>query len=318
MMTIWNKGIKASILLGILSFGCRAEVTITDDGGGEIRLEQPAVRPAAISTFAADTLAALGVAPVAVTTFDEADKPLYLGAAVAGAVSLGTRGQPNLELLSAQAPDLILAVRRYTESVVPSLEQIAPYVGFDDLTLADSLKEVSDIGTLVGRSEQAMVLNREFEQLLTGMAEQAEGQASQSIAMLVTASEEPFVYYRHFMPLELAERLHLRNAAGESPDWPAKLPFGFRMPLERLLAADPDILVLFPSAQPRAFVKNPLWKHLKAVRNGRVYLVGQHWKEGNGPVARELILRQLGHLAYPDLFAAPQGVPAELEVVPFR
>lgn len=307
-----------ALLMAMLSLSANAQVTIKDDGGAEIRLEQAAVRPAAVSTFAADTLAALGVAPVAVTTFDEADRPLYLGEAVSEAISLGARGQPNLERLSAQAPDLILAVRRYTDGIAPRLEQIAPYVGFDDLTLADSLKEVADIGALVGRPGQAAALNRDFEQLLATMADQARGQEEKSIAMLVTASAEPFVYYQHFMPLELAGRLGLRNAAGESPGWPARLPFGFRMPLERLLAVDPDILVLFPSAQPRAFVKNPLWQYLKAVRQERVYLVGQHWKEGNGPIARELILRQLGHLAYPELFAAPQGVPAGLEVVPFQ
>lgn len=307
-----------ALLITMLSLSVNAQVTIKDNGGTEIRLEHPAVRPAAVSTFAADTLVALGVTPVAVTTFDEAAKPLYLGRAVVGAISLGARGQPNLDLLSAQAPDLILAVRRYTDSVAPRLEQIAPYVGFDDLTLADSLKEVADIGALIGRPEQAAALNRDFEQLLATMAVQSKGLAPQSIAMLVTASEDPFVYYQHFMPLELASRLGLRNAVGESPGWPARLPFGFRMPLERLLAIDPDILVLFPSAQPRAFVNNPLWQYLKAVKQERVYLVGQHWKEGNGPIARELILRQLGHLAYPGVFAALQGVPAGLEVVPFR
>ncbi len=305
-------------LLAVLSFQVLAGIQVTDDRGVKVAMTQPASRPAVISTFAADTLVALGVAPVAVTQFGEQDRPGYLGEAVSGAVSLGARGQPNLELLSELAPDTVLAVRRYTETIAGRIDTIAPYVAFDDLTLADSLKAVSDIGTLVGKSDQAERLNQEFQQTLNEMAGLVGERAGQRIALLVTASEQPFVYYDHFLPVELATALGLHNVAGASPDWPGKLPFGFRMPLEQLLAADPDILVLFPSAQPRAFVKNPLWKHLKAVKNQRVYLVGQHWKEGGGPIARELILRQLGHLAYPDLFDAPTGLPADLTLHSFR
>ncbi|GAA3549128.1 ABC transporter substrate-binding protein [Zobellella aerophila] len=308
----------AAALLATLTFNVTAGIQVTDDRGMEIALPQPASRPAAVSTFAADTLAALGVPPVAVTQFDEQDRPAYLGDAVNEAVSLGTRGQPNLELLSELAPDAVLAVRRYTETIAGRIDAIAPYVAFDDLTLADSLKAVSDIGILVGKPAQAERLNLEFQQTLEQMAGQVGERAGQSIALLVTASEEPFVYYDHFLPVELATALGLHNVTGASPDWPGKLPFGFRMPLEQLLAADPDILVLFPSAQPRAFVNNPLWKHLKAVKNDRVYLVGQHWKEGGGPIARALILRQLGHLAYPDLFDPPVDLPADLALHSFR
>ena len=305
-------------MLAALAFQALAAAQITDDRGVDITLPQRASRPAAISTFAADTLVALGVPPVAVTQFDEQDRPAYLGDAVNEAVSLGTRGQPNLELLSELAPDTVLAVRRYTETIAGRIDAIAPYVAFDDLTLTDSLKAVSDIGTLVGKPEQAARLNLEFQQTLAQMAGQIGDRAGQSIALLVSASEEPFVYYDHFLPVELANTLGLHNVVGASPDWPGKLPFGFRMPLEQLLAADPDILVLLPSAQPRAFVNNPLWKYLKAVKNQRVYLVGQHWKEGGGPVARELILLQLGHLAYPDLFDSPVDLPADLALHSFR
>lgn len=305
-------------LLAALAFQALAGVQVTDDRGVEVVLSQPASRPAAISTFAADALTALGVPPVAVTQFDEQDRPAYLGDAVNEAVSLGARGQPNLELLSELAPDTVLAVRRYTETIAGRIDAIAPYVGFDDLTLKDSLKAVSDIGTLVGKPEQAARLNLEFQQTLAQMAGQIGERAGQSIALLVTASEQPFVYYDHFLPVELATALGLHNVAGASPDWPGKLPFGFRMPLEQLLAADPDILVLLPSAQPRAFVNNPLWKHLKAVKNQRVYLAGQHWKEGGGPIARALILRQLGHLAYPDLFDLPTDLPVDLALHSFQ
>ncbi|WP_211212408.1 ABC transporter substrate-binding protein [Oceanimonas smirnovii] len=309
--------IYMALLLSTLAFQARAEVRVIDDRGESITLAQPANRPAAISAFAADALVELGITPVAVTQFDDEDKPGYLGETLASAISLGARGQPNLELLSGQSPDLVLAVRRYTEANAGRLQAIAPYAAFDDLTLADSLKAVTDIGTLVGKPQRAEQINQEFEQTLTRMAQQVGDRGGQSIAMLVTASEQPFVYYDHFLPVELASALGLKNVAGPSPAWPGKLPFGFRMPLEQLLAADPDILVLFPSAQPRAFVKNPLWKYLKAVRNHRVYEVGYHWKEGGGPIARAVILKQLGHLAYPDLFDAPAALPADLTLKPF-
>ena len=41
---------------------------------------------------------------------------------------------------------------------------------------------------------------------------------------------------------------------------------------------------------------------LTAVKNNRVFYVGDQWVETNGPIAREIVLREAAHYLYPDTF----------------
>jgi len=65
--------------------------------------------------------------------------PDYLGKAIQEVALVGPRHQPDLELLSKLAPDLLISIRRYTELNAARLEDIAPMVALDLITLSDSL-----------------------------------------------------------------------------------------------------------------------------------------------------------------------------------
>ena len=54
----------------------------------------------------------------------------------------------------------------------------------------------------------------------------------------------------------------------------------------------------------RAHENNPIWQQLAAVKNNRVYYAGDQWAEADGPIAREILLREGAHLLYPDTFPA--------------
>lgn len=65
---------------------------------------------------------------------------------------------------------------------------------------------------------------------------------------------------------------------------------------------------------------NPIWSQLSAVKNNRVFYVGDQWVETNGPIAREIVLREAAHYLYPDTFPAidvkaeaAKLIPAELQ-----
>jgi iron complex transport system substrate-binding protein len=40
------------------------------------------------------------------------------------------------------------------------------------------------------------------------------------------------------------------------------------------------------------------------VKNGNVHYVGDEWAESNGPIAREIVLKEAAHYLYPDAFPA--------------
>jgi iron complex transport system substrate-binding protein len=275
-----------------------SSVTLTDDRGKTIELTRPATRPAAISTFGADVAKALGVQPVAITTFGLQGTPAYLGPDMDKVPSLGTRHQPNLERLSRIAPDLVFAIRRYTEKDGPQIEAIAPMVALDLITLQDSLDATALAGEALGRPQQAQQINEQFLARLNSLAVRSTG--NRSVAILTSGGETPFVYYDHFLTAALLERLHLDNVGGPPPNPDSGIPLGYRISLEALLTLNPDVIFLLPSNRQRGYTLNPVWPYLQAVKNDQVFEVGQHWKESAGPIARSLVLDDIERLLFPD------------------
>ncbi|MDW7745667.1 iron-siderophore ABC transporter substrate-binding protein [Halomonas sp.] len=279
---------------------------LQDDRGTPIEATQ-AKRVAAISTFAADTLVALGVSPVGASTFGSEPLPSYLGASLSDTRSLGQRASTNLELLTELNPELIIGIHRYTEPHARQLEAIAPFYAFDVVSLADSRRAVTGIATALGKRAEGEALNQAFDARL---AELGDAPGGVSATLLAGAGEAPFAYYDHFLSAALLERLNATNAAGPSPTPGQTIPFGYTISLERLLALNPDVIFLFATGGERAFANNPVWPYLEAVKNGRVFEVGPHWKEGGGPIARRLILDEMAWRLYPEDVERPELPPS--------
>ena len=311
MLSILPRVLGCCLLL--VSAGAMA-VEARDDRGVLVKLAAPAERVASISTFGADVLLALDIKPAAVTRFGPFTQADYLADGLTGVPVIGSRSQVNMELLSQVDPDLILAIRRYTEMDSERFDEIAVYAALNLVSLDDSLRAVTLAGELLGKPEQAMALNNRFLQRLDQYERKAPG--GLTAALLVTGAEAPFIYYDHFLTAELLERLGVENLGGALEQADQGLPLGYRMRLEDLLRQDPDVIFLFASNKERAFTHNPVWPYLSAVREGRVYEVGQHWKEAAGPIARDLVLQEMAHRLYPHLFDMP-SLPEHLRSRPY-
>ena len=271
-------------------------IRLTDDRGETLRLSAPATRPAAISTFGADVALALGTVPVAVTDYGLQGVPEYLASQLSGVRGLGPRHQSNLEVLSSVQPDLVIAIRRYTEKDGDQIEAIAPLLALDLITIQDSLRAVELAGQALGKPAKAAELNARFLERVPLLAERNKHHSTQTVALLTSGSETPFVYYDHFLPTALLERLDFDNVGGQPPNPDSGIPLGYRISLEALLELNPDTILLLPTSRQRAFTMNPIWPYLKAVRTGQVYEVPHYWKEGAGPIARERILDDIQRL----------------------
>lgn len=294
-----------AVAFPVLIHAENSPIKLTDDRGKTIELTQPATRPAAISTFGADVATALGVQPVAITAFGLQGAPAYLGPEMDKVPSLGPRHQPNLERLSRIAPDLVFAIRRYTEKDGPQIEAIAPMVALDLITLQDSLQAVALAGDALGRPRSAQQINERFLDSLNRLADQSPD--NRTVAILTSGGETPFVYYDHFLTAALLERLQLDNVGGPPPNPDSGIPLGYRISLESLLTLNPDVIFLLPSNRQRGYTLNPVWPYLKAVKNDQVFEVGQHWKESAGPIARSLVLEDMARLLFPDV--TPVKIP---------
>ncbi|MBK4217874.1 ABC transporter substrate-binding protein [Paracoccus caeni] len=308
------------ILLSALLVGLALPVSaqdifaeVRDDRGEVVQIAQQPQRVASLGVFGADMMLALGKSAVGTTTYN-GQLPAYLGARPDTMADLGIEPQPNLERLTELQPDLIIGIRRYTEPWADSFAPIAPYIAYDMLTEADSTRAVSSVAVALGAVGTGEKLNAEFEQMKAQMAEQAPGGVSAVFVWLW--QDTLYAYYDHVMPASFFSPLKVRNTMGSNPTPELPENFGGPVSYEDILAQDPDVLIVF-RAEGNAYPDHPALRRLRAVREGRAWHVGYQYSQPAGPVARKIILQEMAHLLYPDVFADP-ALPDQVRAEPLR
>ena len=275
---------------------------IKDDRGQVIKLQKDASRVASISYFGADVALAVGAKPVASTFMVQGRNPDYLADAMGKLPNLGQRATPNLELISQAKPDLIVAIRRYTEANAAKLSQIAPYAAFDLETFEDIDPSIVRVAELLGKKAEAEKLNAQFAADLKAFAAKAPKGKPVKYLFMWGGGEAPWTFYNEHPASTILNKLGAVNAAGGNPTPKVKDNTAFEMNLEAMLAADPDVIFVYDYGPARPFETNPIWKQLRAVKNNRVVYVKDHWVEPHGPIAREVLLREAANLLYPQTF----------------
>ncbi|MCA1440398.1 ABC transporter substrate-binding protein [Ensifer sp. IC4062] len=309
-------GLLAVLAAGTVHAEDGKTVTVKDDRGVEVKVPAQPKRIASISYFADDVALALGIKPVA-STYMVADRaPDFLLGLTKDLAQIGQRAKPNLELLSEAKPDLIVAIRRYTVGNAPQLEKIAPYVAYNMELLDGSDKEIAELSKILGNPERGLQLNREFRAHLADISAKAPKDVHPRFAIM-WGGEVPFAFHDENTSASIVKAIGGENIAG------AMTPggeFGIDLSLETMLEKDPEVLFIYDYGPDRPHENNPIWSQLTAVKNNRVFYVGDHWVETNGPIAREIVLREAAHYLYPDVFPkvdvraeAAKIIPAEVQ-----
>jgi iron complex transport system substrate-binding protein len=289
---------------------------VTDDRGVQVELPAHPQRIASISYFADDVALALGIKPVASTYMVAGRPPEFLLGLTGDMVQIGQRAKPNLELLSEAKPDLIVAIRRYTVGNAPQLEKIAPYVAWNMELLDGSDKEIEALAKILGKPERGIELNKDFRAHLAEIAEKAPKDKRPRYAIM-WGGEVPFAFHDENTSASIVNAIGGENIAG--PMTPGG-EFGIDLSLETMLEKDPEVLFIYDYGPDRPHENNPIWRELTAVKNNRVFYVGDQWVETNGPIAREVVLHEAAHYLYPDTFPkvdvkaeATKLIPTELQ-----
>ncbi len=276
---------------------------VIDDRGEPVTLPAPATKVAAVSLFGADLATALGVDVVATTYLSKGKLPTFLAEDLKEAQQLGSRSSPNMEVLTKAEPDIILALRRYTEASTDEFNEIAPYVGFHAESFADSLAAVNVGSYLLGMHDQGKALNEQFtDDLYTIEAELPDDHKPESFLLLWGSGEAPWAYYDAYATVSFLNALGLYNPLGSNPTPHDRNNFAYQMNLEQMLQIDPDHIVVFDRGPDEPFLTNPIWNELTAVKENKVHFVGDHWMASHGPIARQLVVQEAAHMFYPDLF----------------
>lgn len=189
----------------------------------------------------------------------------------------------NMEKLALLKPDLILLV-----SGQESLASLLKAKGFAVRVLDNSRLEkipnnISEIGQLTGRQEQAARLAAHMRTSLNRLQE-ITGKEHRQPAVLWCVWPEPLMVVggTSFLNDEITAAGGRNVAAG------LRLPYP-RYSTERLLVEDPEIIVLPNEAKAQALVSRQPWSSLSAVRAGRVHYLPSALKDDlSRPTLRSL------------------------------
>ncbi|MFK0161228.1 ABC transporter substrate-binding protein [Rhizobium sp. NPDC090279] len=305
-------GLLALLVAGTAAAEDAKTVSVTDDRGVKVEVPVQPKRIAAISYFADDVALALGIKPVASTYMTAGRQPDFLLGLTSQMAQIGQRAKPNLELLSQAKPDLIVAIRRYTVGNAPQLEKIAPYLAYNMELLTESDKEIAEFSKILGKPERGLQLNADFHKHLDEIAAKAPKNAHPRFAIM-WGGETPFAFHTENTSASIVAAIGGDNIAG--PKTPGG-PFGIDLSLETMLEKDPEVLFIYDSGPDRPHENNPIWQELTAVKNKRVFYVGDQWVETNGPIAREIVLREAAHYLYPDAFPAVDVRAEAAKIIP--
>jgi iron complex transport system substrate-binding protein len=217
----------------------------------------------------------------------------------------GRGNTANVEVVLAARPDFIFDYGSLSATYRSLADRAQQQIGVPYLLFDGSLSAIpavyARLGDLLGVGDQGRELGRFAERLLA--------EADRRVAR-VPAARRPRVYYargpkgletaaRGSINVESLERLGARNVAEALGGGVATVS------PEQVLAWDPEIIIAIDPAFSASVRADPVWKSVRAVRDGRVYLVPQApfpWVDFPPSVNRLIGLKWLGRIFYPEQF----------------
>ncbi len=230
-------------------------------------------RIVALTPFAANTLAKLGVRPVGIgQTLGGAERfsPKLKGVPV---LPLSHPNGPNLEQLASMNPDLVFSSQTWAKGNRAMQSLGIKVVLHDPRSIKGALADTFEIGQIVGRKHYA----RDTLQLMRkqiGAAEQGI-RKHPKVMLILGVGRTPFT----FLPNSWGGDI-VTKAGGELLTGGAHSSSGFeRISDEVVVAENPDVIIAVPHANEddipsltEYLRSNPAWSSTNAARNGRVYI----------------------------------------------
>ncbi len=271
---------------------------------GTVQLEKTPEKIVALEFTYVEDLLALDVQPVGVADVEGFNKWVQIDNKLAAeVVDVGTRQEPNLEVIAQLQPDLIIAPKFRHEAIKDKLEAIAPTVFFEPYPADESISQYDEmvqtfqtIAKAVGKEEQAeAVLNdmtQKFEEAKTRI-EAANLQTKEFVLTQAFSSAQAPVL-RVFTPNAMAsvilEKMGLTNAY-RSDKFEV---YGFaQVNVEALTGVEKANFIYVVQDDDNVFEnqlkENAVWKNLTFVTESRTYaLGGDAWLFG-GPLSAKTL-----------------------------
>jgi iron complex transport system substrate-binding protein len=234
---------------------------------------QAAPRIVALTPFGANTLAKLGVKPVAVGQTlggRERISPKLKGVP---ALTLSHPNGPNLEQLASLEPDVVLSSPTWAKGNESMGDLGIKVLIREPRRLGESYSQMLSIGKLVGRVKAAKALVKSLKKRVAAARKDIESRPR--VMLILGVGRTPFV----FLPNSWGGDL-VTKAGGELLTGGVESESGFeRISDEVVVAEDPDVIIAVPHAEEddipslaEYLRSNPAWAGTSAVENDRIYI----------------------------------------------
>lgn len=257
---------------------------------GETEMKDTPKKIVTLELSFVDSLNALGIKPIGISDDNKKEMITKLVGQEMDYTSVGTREQPNLEVISSLQPDLIIADAERHKGIYKDLQQIAPTIVLKsrESTYQENLDSFKTIAKAVNKEDAAEKRLSEHEKTIKELKSKLTVDSNMTVLPAVVRDTSFQAHTSSSYDGELLERMGLKNAIQQ------ELPHA-EMNLEQLVEIDPDVLLLANNEGKLLtdeWKDNPLWKDLKAVKNGQVYSVDRDlWTRYRGVVSAEAIAK---------------------------
>jgi iron complex transport system substrate-binding protein len=232
-------------------------------GGGGLRI-------VATSMATVEIMDRLGVDLVGVPHSNLTEAP----ARYEGVPEVGMAMSPDIELIRSMAPDWVFSPSSLEPDLRPKYEAAGLACYFLDLKSVDGMyRSIAEIGEMTGRRDEARALADGYEDFLAGYAAGRGGETPPRALVLMGLPGSYVVATERSYVGDLVRMAGCENVyADETEEFIAANT-------EDMLARDPDVILRAAHALPddvvemfaEEFAENDIWKHFRAVQEGRVY-----------------------------------------------
>lgn len=262
------KGIRTLLLsagAAALLAGCVDQSGPEAAAGNADELRIVATSPAAV-----DIMARLDIDLVGVPNSSLSEIP----ARYDDATRVGTAMGPDMEIIKTLSPDWVIGPASLQSDLKPKLEAAGLNGIFVNLESVEGLyKGVEQLGELFGRQEEAEAMIDEFSAFYYEYSQVNEGKESPTVLVLMGL---PGSYVVATGKSYVGSLVRLAGGSNVYEDEEADF---ITANTEDMQSKDPDIILRAAHAMPEdvvamfkdEFETNDIWKHFRAVEEGRVY-----------------------------------------------
>ncbi|MEI4460837.1 Fe(3+) dicitrate ABC transporter substrate-binding protein [Exiguobacterium indicum] len=291
----WMTALTLLVLSSLMLAACSGQAeqsnektrTITHEAGKTKVPEKPK-KVVALEFSFVDALDELGITPVGIAQENKTDVSGLLGKDIEF-TEVGTRQQPNLEVISSLQPDLIIGDFNRHKGIYKQLQEIAPTIILKsrNATYEENIDSFKTIAEAVGKTKQMDDRLALHEERLQAAKKKVDPNDDRKVMVGVFRADSLTAHGETSFDGELLEKIGIENAVTKTAEPTVTIT------LEQMVKWDPDVIFM-AEADPKLLKEwknNPLWNQITAVKNGEVYEVNRDlWTRYRGLDAAEQIV----------------------------